>query len=263
MTWYTGDAVFDTWLAIGFAFAAFTILGSLFLPGAYGRFASDRMGVNLNPKLGWWLMEIPATVSFLWFYLQGPRATHTVPLLLAAIWLIHYGNRGWFFPLTLRVVSGKRASFSVTVMALGMFVTALHGYLNARWFTELGAHFTRDWLADPRFGLGVLVYFAGYLTILRSESIVRHLRDDRAALTPDGYRIPHGGAFRWVSSPQYLGELTAWAGFALLTWGLPGVMILLISAGNLIPRALQTHRWYRQRFPDYPRERKALIPGVL
>ena len=76
-------------------------------------------------------------------------------------------------------------------------------------------------------------------------------------------RIPHGGAFRWVSSPQYLGELTAWAGFSIMTWGLPGVMIFLISAGNLVPRAFQTHRWYREKFPDYPRERKALIPHVL
>ena len=259
MTWYTGNAAFDTVLAIGFAFAAFTIVGSLFIPGAYGRFASDKMGVNLNPKLGWWLMEIPATVVFLWFYAQGPRALEPMPLVLAAIWLIHYGNRGWFFPLSLRVVPGKKASFSVTVMVLGMLVTAAHGYLNATWFSGLGAHLTNDWFTDPRFLAGLVVYYAGYFTILRSEYIVRHLRDAPGA----DYRIPHGGAFRWVSSPQYLGELTAWAGFSLMTWGLPGVMIFLISAGNLVPRAFQTHRWYREKFPDYPPERKALIPHVV
>ena len=259
MTWYTGDSTFDTVLAIGFAFAAFTIIGSLFVPGAYGRFASDKMGVNLNPKLGWWLMEIPATVSFLWFYLQGPRAGEAMPLVLAAIWLIHYGNRGWFFPLSLRVVPGKKSSFSVTVMALGMFVTAIHGYLNATWFTEFGTHLTNAWFTDPRFLIGLVVYYLGYFTILRSEYIVRHLRDEPGA----DYRVPQGGAFRWVSSPQYLGELTAWAGFSLMTWGLPGVMIFLISAGNLVPRALQTHKWYREKFPGYPPERKALIPHVV
>ena len=250
---------FDTVLAIGFAFAAFTIIGSLFVPGAYGRFASDKMGVNLNPKLGWWLMEIPATVSFLWFYVQGPRAAEAMPLVLAAVWMIHYGNRGWFFPLSIRVVPGKKSSFSITVMALGMFVTAIHGYLNARWFSELGTHLTSAWFTDPRFLLGLAVYYTGYFTILRSEYIVRHLRDAPGT----DYRIPRGGAFRWVSSPQYLGELTAWAGFALMTWGLPGVMIFLISAGNLVPRAFQTHKWYRDKFPDYPPERKVLIPHVL
>ena len=36
-----------------------------------------------------------------------------------------------------------------------------------------------------------------------------------------------------------------------------------ISAANLIPRAITTQRWYREKFPDYPKERKALIPGIL
>ncbi len=35
------------------------------------------------------------------------------------------------------------------------------------------------------------------------------------------------------------------------------------TAANLVPRAIAHHRWYRQRFPDYPPERKALIPGLL
>ncbi len=264
MNWYTGDPVFDTVLAIGFAFAAFTIIGSLFTQSPYGRFASDKYGVNLNPKLGWWLMEIPATVVFLWFYLRGPRATEAMPLVLALIWLIHYGNRGWFFPLSIRVVPGKKSSFSVMVMALGMFVTAIHGYLNASFFTEHGRHLTNDWFADPRFLLGLAVYYTGFFLIVQSEAIVRNLRDPaRRAAGESGYKIPYGGAYRWVSSPQYLGELTAWAGFALMTWGLPGVMIFLISAGNLVPRAFATHKWYREKFPEYPTGRKALIPGVV
>ena len=77
------------------------------------------------------------------------------------------------------------------------------------------------------------------------------------------YKIPFGGGYRFVSSPQYLGELIAWAGFSLMTWGLPGVMIFLISAGNLVPRAFATHKWYREKFPDYPQDRKAIIPFVI
>src|SRR5688572_29867647 len=220
MTWYTGDNSFDTILAIGFAFAAFTVLGSLFVQSPYGRFASDKMGINLNPKLGWWLMEIPATVVFLWFYVQGPRATEAMPLVLALIWMIHYGNRGWFFPLSIRVVPDKKSSFSVTVMTMGMFVTAIHGYLNATWFSRLGTHLTNDWFTDPCFLLGVAVYYTGFFLIVQSESIVRNLRDPaKLAAGETGYKIPYGGAYRWVSSPQYLGELTAWAGFAIMTWG--------------------------------------------
>ena len=264
MNWYTGNTTFDTVLAIGFGFAAFTVVGSLFVASPYGRFALDKMGINLSPKLGWWLMEIPATVVFVWFYVQGPRALEITPLILGAIWMIHYGNRGWFFPLSIRVAPGKRASFSAMVMSMGMFVTAVHAYLNATFFTEYAPHLTNAWLTDPRFIAGVVIYYCGFFLIVQSEAIVRNLRDPKKAGAGQGdYKIPFGGGYRFVSSPQYLGELIAWAGFSLMTWGLPGVMIFLISAGNLVPRAFATHKWYREKFPEYPQDRKAIIPFVV
>jgi protein-S-isoprenylcysteine O-methyltransferase Ste14 len=66
-----------------------------------------------------------------------------------------------------------------------------------------------------------------------------------------------------VSCPNYLGEIVEWTGFALLTWSLPAVSFAAWTVANLVPRALAHHRWYRERFPDYPRRRKALIPGLL
>ncbi len=264
MNWYTGDTTFDTVLTIGLAFAAFTIIAGAFAQSPYGRFASDQYGINLNPKLGWWLMEIPATAVFLWFFLNSNSEAWTVTtLLLAGIWMLHYGNRGWFFPLSIRVAKGTKSSFSVLVMSLGMFVTAIHAYLNATWFTQLGTHLTSDWLSDPRFILGIAVYALGFFIIVTSESVVRNLRDPNPKPGDSQYKIPYGYAYRFVSSPQYLGELTAWLGFSIFTWGLPGVMIFLISAGNLVPRAFATHKWYQEKFPDYPKNRKALIPFII
>ena len=51
-------------------------------------------------------------------------------------------------------------------------------------------------------------------------------------------------AFEYVSSPQYAAELVAWAGFAILTWGPGGLIVLTISMANLIPRAFASHAWY-------------------
>lgn len=263
MSWYTGDPVFDTVLAIGLAFAVVTFLGSVFAPAPYGRFAQGG-GINLHPKLGWWLMEIPATVVFLVFFLASDTDAWTVTtLVLGGIWILHYGNRGWFFPLTIRAAPGARSSFSLMVMAMGMFVTGIHGYLHALWFTEYGTHLTPDWLTDARFLIGLAIYALGLLLILTSESVMRNLREPNPPADAPRYRIPYGWGFRWVSSPQYLGEIVAWTGFAIFTWGLPGVMILLITASNLVPRALATHRWYREQFPDYPAQRRALIPYVV
>jgi hypothetical protein len=31
---------------------------------------------------------------------------------------------------------------------------------------------------------------------------------------------------------------------------------------NLVPRAIATHAWYREKFADYPPERRILVPFV-
>jgi hypothetical protein len=54
-----------------------------------------------------------------------------------------------------------------------------------------------------------------------------------------------------------------WTGFAVASWSLPGLAFALYTAANLAPRALSHHRWYQEKFPDYPRERRALIPFVV
>ena len=77
-----------------------------------------------------------------------------------------------------------------------------------------------------------------------------------------GYEIPFGGAYRWVSCPNYLGEVLTWSGWAVATWSWPGLAFLVFTLANLVPRAKSTHAWYRERFPDYPPERKILIPFV-
>ena len=106
---------------------------------------------------------------------------------------------------------------------------------------------------------GTTLFAVGLFITVQSDTILRSLR------TPGDsqYRIPQGGFFRWVSCPNYFGELLEWTGWALLTWSLPGLVFAAWTAANLIPRALSHHRWYRQTFPEYPAGRKAVIPGML
>ena len=77
------------------------------------------------------------------------------------------------------------------------------------------------------------------------------------------YRIPRGGLFRFVTMPNYLGELLEWFAWALATWSLAGLAFAVFTAANLVPRAIANHRWYLERFPDYPQDRKAIVPFVL
>jgi len=60
-----------------------------------------------------------------------------------------------------------------------------------------------------------------------------------------------------------LGEIVLWSGWALMSFTFAGLAFALFTLSNLGPRALSHHRWYLEKFPDYPKERKALLPGLL
>jgi steroid 5-alpha reductase family enzyme len=107
--------------------------------------------------------------------------------------------------------------------------------------------------------IGAVMFVGGLLVNLQSDEILRRLR----APGESGYRIPRGGMYRWVSCPNYLGEMVEWCGWAVLTWNLAGVSFAVWTIANLLPRALTHHRWYRATFADYPPERRAVIPFVL
>ena len=76
------------------------------------------------------------------------------------------------------------------------------------------------------------------------------------------YSVPVGGLFHWVSCPNYLGEIALWIGWALATWSLAGLAFAVWTIANLAPRAVAHHKWYRENFDNYPRNRRALIPGI-
>ena len=90
---------------------------------------------------------------------------------------------------------------------------------------------------------------------LSSDTILINLRDNNN----DNYKIPYGGFFKYVSCPNYFGEILEWLGFAILTWSLSGLAFMLWTCFNLIPRAIRHHNWYNENFEKYPKNRKAVL----
>ena len=69
---YTGDKVFDRTLFTTLTITAYILSLAKYQKRApYGKFGGNEKTVNLNAKFGWWLMELPATLSFLYNYYQG------------------------------------------------------------------------------------------------------------------------------------------------------------------------------------------------
>jgi protein-S-isoprenylcysteine O-methyltransferase Ste14 len=241
--------------AIMFALAAATVVALTFVVAPYGRHARRGWGPSVPGRIGWMFMESPAVLAFLAFYLQGSHRAGVAPLVLLGLWLTHYVHRAFVFPLG---IPGGAARMPLVVAALGFGFNVFNAWLNARWISELGAY-PATWLFDPRFACGALVFLFGLGTNVHADRCLRALR----APGETGYKIPRGGLYEYVSSPNYLGEIVEWLGWAIATWSLPGLAFAVYTIANLGPRALHHHAWYRRTFPDYPRRRKALVPFVL
>lgn len=269
-----GDEAFSNAVLFGIGMAACIFLFSIFVEAPYGKLGGNdaiKVGmlkipeIPLNPRLGWFLMELPATLSFVYFYFQGPNAWEPLPLVFAGLFGMHYLNRGFYFPYNIRIADkSAKQNYSLVVVVMGWVVTALHGYISARWYSELNRQLLEPeyFLTRPYFIVGFVIYEFGFWCTVHSEAIVRNLRT--GAPGEAKYKIPRGGGFEYVTNAPYFFELTAWFGFGLMTLNPGGLVIFLISSANLVPRAFTVHAWYKEKFRDeYPKQRRVIVPFLI
>jgi len=235
--------------------AAVTLAALSFVTAPYGRYLRAGWGPTLPSRAGWIAMESPAVVAFAGFYMAGSHSAAPAPLALLALWQVHYVHRAFVFPLAMRA-EGK--TMPALIAAMGFAFNLFNAWINARWIAERG-DYPAGWLIDPRFVAGALVFGTGFAINVRADRRLLALR----APGETGYKVPHGGLHEYVSSPNYLGEIIEWFGWAIATWSLPGLAFAVYTVANLGPRALHHHAWYRRTFAGYPRRRKALLPFIL
>ncbi|KAF6127431.1 steroid 5 alpha-reductase 1 [Phyllostomus discolor] len=106
---------------------------------------------------------------------------------------------------------------------------------------------------------GFALWAAGMLINIHSDHILRNLRQPGET----GYKIPRGGLFEYVSAANYFGELVEWCGYGLASWSVQGGAFALFTFCVLLPRAQEHHQWYLQKFENYPKFRKILIPFLF
>lgn len=243
-------------LIVGMLVASVVTFVALFaITAPYGRHTRAGWGPMVSSRAGWVLMEAPASLAFLAFYLSGENRAQAAPIALFVLWQLHYAHRAFVYPFRRR---GGDKPMPLAVVALGFTFNVANAYLNARFLTHF-AHYPAGWLHDPRFVAGVALFLAGFAINQHADEVLRTLR----APGERGYKIPHGGLYRFVSAPNYFGELVEWSGFALAASSPAAVAFVVWTAANLAPRAWANHRWYRRTFPDYPTGRRALVPFLF
>jgi hypothetical protein len=244
-TWIQPFARIAPWIVLASAAVVFPVL--FFVPAPYGRHFRPGWGPAVSARLGWVAMEWPSVVLFALVWLVNPEFGAPMVTALGLLWLVHYVQRTFVFSLLQRS-SGRRQA--LLTVALAEVFNVLNATGNAAALHE------RPF--DAAFAVGSVLFMAGLAVNVHSDQLLRRLR----APGETGYKIPVGGGFRWVSAPNYLGEIVEWIGFALAAQTLAAWAFAAFTFANLAPRAVANHRWYRQRFPDYPDERRALVPFV-
>ncbi|MCW3464860.1 hypothetical protein [Chitinophaga nivalis] len=248
---YTAYTLFITcWSAIGIGAGLYLLRQA----APYGRHTSSNWGPMVSNKIAWLLMETVVLISFAAWIPWSSFQWASISGFMIGLFLLHYLHRSFVYPFMIRT-NGKK--MPLVIMLSAILFNTVNGSLLGIWFAAF-ARYPDNWGTSLPFLLGVVCFGAGMWLNWWADYRLIRLRGKGDT----GYKIPLGGGFHYVSSPNLLGEILEWGGYALLTWSLPALAFFIWTCANLVPRALSNHRWYRQKFPEYPAQRKVLIPFI-
>ena len=251
----TEQTIFNNLILYWFILAAITFISLFFFNAPYGRHARNNWGATISNKKGWIVMEASAPLIFAICFLLGSNPITVTTIMFLALWEAHYIHRAYIYPLSLR---SRTKNMPIVVMASASIFNIVNGYLNGRFIFTLSEGYTNEWLTDARFIIGLILFIVGFIINRHADLTLRNLRK----LDESDYKIPYSKLYKWISCPNYLGEIIIWIGWAVATWSLPGLAFAVWTMANLVPRARSHHIWYQKHFLNYPKERKILIPGL-
>ncbi|XP_065062087.1 3-oxo-5-alpha-steroid 4-dehydrogenase 1-like [Rhopilema esculentum] len=229
-----------------------------FIPAVYGRYAGPKswFGLGVNANVAWFFQESPSFFIPVVFWLLEFWRTGTLDLTqtaLASMFVFHYWQRTFLYSVLIR---GGKAT-PIGICALAFTFCTVNGYIQIR-SIQL-KQFEDKWQKKPSVLLGIISYLCGLAINMHSDYILRNLR----APGETGYKIPKGGMFAYVTAANYFGEALEWLGFFLAVQTLAAAAFSFFTFANLFPRAVMHHRWYQQKYEDYPKNRKIMIPFIL
>ena len=243
----------DFWFLLGFI----TFLILLKIPAPYGKFSKSNWGswffIMIPSQLGWIVMEIISPIMLAYFFLTGPVEKSLVSYIFFTLWVAHYFNRSIIYPLR----QNNPSKMPLLIPLLAFLFNIINGSVNG-YHLGFVQSYSFEYIYEWNFIIGVILFLLGAIMNIKSDNILLRLRSN-----DKGYHIPNGFMYKYVSYPNYLGEIMEWVAFALMTWSLAGLSFAVWTIANLVPRAIAGHKWYNETFDNYPKNRKAILPYIL
>lgn len=240
---------FGVWIWILVGIITFFYL--LKKPAPFGRHTKEGWGPMIDNKLGWMIMEIVSPIVFTLMLMYWAKEINFQKWLLLLLWNIHYLNRSIIFPLRIKT-EGKKMPAAIMLSAVGFNI--FNGLFNGYFLAVTDVNYS-----SVLFAIGLFIFISGFAINNIADNMLINLRKPWET----GYKIPQGFLFKYISCPNHFGEIVEWAGFALMAWNYGALSFLIWTFANLAPRAFDHHKWYQNKFPDYPKDRKALIPFIV
>tara|TARA_B110000196_G_scaffold109156_1_gene94611 strand:- start:64 stop:816 length:753 start_codon:yes stop_codon:yes gene_type:complete len=220
----------------------------------YGRFSDKNWGILVDYKIGWFVQEIISPLTFSYFFINGVAEKNIISWILFSIWVIHYINRSIIFPM--RICSTSK--IPISVIASAIFFNLVNGFINGYYIGNI-INFPITYLYSMKFILGFIILIIGVIINTSADKVLIKIKNQNI-----GYQIPTGGLYKYITCPNYFGEIIQWTGFAIITWSFPALLFVLWTMANLIPRAKAYNNWYQLRFKgEYPNNKKAIIPYII
>ncbi len=239
------------WLIIGFI----TFIYLFFESAPYGRHIKEGWGISIPAKLGWVVMESPCVLLMLAYALIVKDQLEIMHIAFLFLWLLHYIHRTFIYPFKIKMTNPVMPiSIAVSAFCFNLINVSIQAF-GIFYFTQ----YDENWIFNPVFIIGTLIFFVGMYINVKSDYLINEMKKNKGP----GYHIPNKFLYKYISAPNYFGEIIEWIGWAILTFSISGVVFLLWVVANLFPRAIGHHQWYKNKFEDYPKERKAIIPGII
>lgn len=249
---------FYVFLAIMAVVAVVVFVSLFFVDAGYGKFYNPKWGPAVNNKLGWVLMESPVFLAMLLLWFFSDRRGDLVRLAFLFLFELHYIQRSFVFPFRMR----GNSMMPLSIVLMGVTFNVLNALMQGGWIFYLSPvdYYPADWLTNPRFIFGFLLFIIGMYVNIQSDDIIRNLRKDGDTK----HYLPKNGMFRYVTSANYFGEFVEWVGFAILTWSWSGAVFALWTFANLCPRAARIYDHYKLEFGDEldTKKVKRIIPFI-
>lgn len=226
---------------------------------------------DLGPQIGWstvFMAEYagPLFVYLIFYYrpwiFYGAEAANQpysyVAHLAALCYIVHYTKR------VLETLFVHRFSHA-TMPIMNLFKNCSYYW----GFTAYVAYHVNHPLFTPPNCLQVLIGLGAFAFCqLGNLSIHLALRDLRPPGTnvrriPVATSNPFTQLFNFVSCPNYTYEFGSWLSFTILTSCLPAFLFAFAGMYQMTLWALGKHKNYKKEFPDYPKQRKAIVPFVI